>query len=144
MRFFFIMVMGILLLSGCRKDEDLYKDYSYGGVWQGDTTKAVIAGTTWVLYQYKDATTTVPQQRNDTLVFISENDYLFNGNESKYNIYTVGAGGVYALSLYQTIFGSIQGNIPTSSITQGEIVNAEFKQIDIGANQTFYLWMKKI
>jgi hypothetical protein len=137
---FIAIVMG--LLFGCSKDEDVYKDYTYGGIWSGDTTKDVLKGSTWVLYQYKDETTTVPQQRNDTLTFLSDTDYTYNGHPAKFNIYS--AGGTYSLSLYNTIFGSLQGNIPISSITHGEIINAEFKQIDIGANQVFFLWIKKL
>ena len=97
--------------------------------------------TTWVLYMYKDNTTQNPISRNDTLIFFSKENYSYNNVKSTYALNH--SQSAFNLSLQNTAFGNISGDIQNSSLEQGEILSAQFNLITPNG-QTFYLWLKRI
>jgi hypothetical protein len=123
-----------------------------GGTTTGGTTTGSsfyqndsLTGTKWTLYQYRDALTTTPLPRTDTLVFIDADTYTWNGVPQQYwlgtqqNIYNK-----YVFDLKNTPFGSLRGFPPLTLKTYGEIINEPFTQSGQTNGQTFYMWFKKI
>lgn len=52
---------------------------------QKTTTKEVeLTGTTWEIWQYRDATSTNPIPLNDTLIFSNDCEYSYNGYQQHY------------------------------------------------------------
>jgi hypothetical protein len=102
---------------------------------------ADLAGTKWRIYQYKDATTTTPQPRADTLIFIDATTYKYNNQTFNYNL----TNGDYThLTLGQTPFGDLDGTVPNNFIQNTEIINTPFNQLKPTGTQTYFLWIKKL
>ena len=100
-----------------------------------------LSGTKWRIYQYKDVTTSTPQSRADTLIFIDASNYKFNNNA--YNYY-LSYGDYTHLTLHGTPFGDIDGTVPNNFIQNAEIINVPFSQLKPSGAITYYLWLKKI
>jgi hypothetical protein len=99
-----------------------------------------LSGTKWVVYQYKDATTSVPISRTDTLLFKNATQYFYNGNAFNYYLNT---SNNTHLSLGGTPFGDIDGILPPNFIANGEVTAVPFAQIRSNG-PTYFIWMRKI
>ena len=100
-----------------------------------------LTGTKWRIYQYKDATTSNPQPRSDTLIFKDATNYKFNNQSYSYYL----AYGDYThLTLHSTPFGDIDGIVPNNFIQNGEIIGVPFTQVKASGGLTYSLWMKKL
>lgn len=99
-----------------------------------------LAGTKWHIYQYRDETSSVPQTRNDTLIFSDATNYKYNKLSYRYYLnitdYT-------HLTLHSTPFGDIDGTVPSNFIQNGEIIAVPFSQLQTSGGLTYYLWLKK-
>lgn len=100
-------------------------------------------GTTWEIWQYRESTSDNPAPLSDTLIFLSENKYSYNGLEQTYLLTDV--LNAKKLTLYGTKFGDLSGNVPENYNEYGEIVAAQFDEMNSTSNETTYvLWMKKV
>jgi len=99
-----------------------------------------LAGEKWVLDQYRDSSMANPLPRHDTLVFITDSTYTWNGVHAKY-LYS---GNDYqtSLELFDTPFGTVNGVVASTFDSYGEIIDSPFYQY-YGAGQIFYFWMTK-
>jgi len=95
---------------------------------------------TWVITQVLN-TNFNQEFRSDTLVFLTENSYLFNNNQSTYHLYTNNFG--YTLVLNNTVWGHISGFIYDYNLTQGVISNCQFKNYFTNENSV-KIWMEKL
>jgi len=98
-----------------------------------------LKNTTWVITKILN-TSFNQELRSDTLVFISNNVYSFNGVQSTYNLYSNTFG--YSLTLNNTPWGHISGTIYDYNLTQGLIENCQFKNYFTGQNGV-KIWMVK-
>ena len=99
-----------------------------------------LKNTTWVIK--KVLNTNFDQEfRSDTIVFLTNNIYTFNGNQSTYNFYPNNLN--YTLTLNNTPWGHISGGIYDYNITQGEIINCQFNNYFTTQN-VIKVWMIKI
>jgi hypothetical protein len=99
-----------------------------------------LKNTTWVIK--KVLNTNFDQEfRSDTIVFLTNNVYTFNGNQSTYNFYPNNLN--YTLTLNNTPWGHISSGIYEYNITQGEIINCQFNNYFSGQN-VVKVWMYKI
>mgnify|MGYP003337715895 FL=1 len=103
-----------------------------------DTPKTLV-GTTWILYQYLPSNATTPITTSDTLVFVTNTTYTYNGFHSTYSMLPVTGG--YSLVLNGTFYGNLSGIIFDSNLTMGQISYSKFSEMV--TNQVIYLWMKK-
>jgi hypothetical protein len=100
-----------------------------------------LSGSKWCIYQYKDANTSTPQLRSDTLIFINASTYKYNNQTLNYNLII---GDNSHLTLGQTPFGDIDGTVPNNFIQNAEIIDVPFSQLKASEGLTYYLWIKKI
>ena len=99
-----------------------------------------LKNTTWVIK--KVLNTNFDQEfRSDTIVFLTNNIYTFNGNQSTYNFYPNNLN--YTLTLNNTPWGHISAGIYEYNITEGEIINCQFNNYFSGQN-VVKVWMYKI
>ena len=98
-----------------------------------------LKNTTWVITKVLN-TNFNQELRSDTLVFISNNVYSFNGVQSTYNLYPYSFG--YNLTLNNTPWGHISGIIYDYNLIQGLIENCQFKNYFTNEN-VIKIWMVK-
>lgn len=103
-----------------------------------------LKGTTWVLTGIRIGGIGNPTTVSDTLKFITNTTYKYNGNSSGYSLYYTGGG--FNLSLKDTPWGYLSGTIYEYNLKNGDIQGLKFIDIIPGStNQTnYYLWMNKI
>lgn len=102
-----------------------------------------LQGTTWEIYQYKEPTSTDPIPLNDTLVFTSHKEYLYNDFQDQYTLTRSGTQKI--LSLYGSKFGDISGTVSSDFAKYGEIVGVTFTTISTSANSAEYiLWLREV
>ena len=99
-----------------------------------------LAGQTWVVTKVL-VTGMMSENRSDTLVFINNEDYKFNGYPSKYNLGVTPT--TYKLSLYDTAWGNIGGSLYNYNIVSGNVDGLDFYDI-FNTSRKVKLWMKKI
>lgn len=100
-------------------------------------------GSTWEIWQYRESSSANPQPLSDTLIFLSENKYTYNGLEQTYLL--TDALNAKKLTLYGTKFGDLSGNVPENYNNYGEIVAAQFYEMNSTNNEVMYVfWMKKV
>ena len=97
-------------------------------------------GETWVITQVLN-TNFSQEFRSDTLVFLTENSYTFNGYNSIYHLYTNSFG--YTLTLNNTVWGYISGTVYDYNLTEGIIDNCQFKNYFTNENSV-RIWMYRI
>lgn len=158
----FLLVIATLGLSSCKKDEyepwvyvpeepqDTSKwqdNYTDGGTLPYDTSNApTIVGTKWVLIKMVTAFAT--DYPNDTLEFISSNQYTINNGPipRNYQLNSIPSSTNYDLSLYYfTPFGGshYSANVGYYFIQDGVIDNAEFSNIN-NTTSKIRAWFKKL
>jgi hypothetical protein len=98
------------------------------------------AGQTWVVTKVLN-TDMMSENRSDTLVFINNEDYKFNGYPSKYNLGVTPT--TYKLSLYDTAWGNIGGSLYNYNIVSGNVDGLDFYDI-FNTSRKVKLWIKKI
>ena len=85
----------------------------------------------------------VPENPTDTLVFIQEHMYSYNGQIYTYGLYS--SGNVWKLDLYDSMrFGYISGSIPGSFMQLGEFYLKKFYYNDIGMTGHVFITMIKV
>ena len=143
MRYFILLILSLVLLS-CNKVELKPQEPLAPQPIITDTTfvdsTVSLKNTTWVITKVLN-TDMNEDFRSDTLVFISNNVYSFNGVQSTYNLYPNNT--VFTLTLNNTVWGHISGNVFEFNLTQGVIENCQFKNYFTGQN-VVKLWMYKI
>ena len=160
MKNLFILLIIILTISSCKKDdfgqyqtvqENTYnppKDsttYTNGGTLPTNTATNSLVGTQWVLIKYVSAFAT--EYPNDTLNFVSTNTYTVNdGAIRNYQLSTLPLSTNYDLSLYYFFpFGGshYSGEVGSYFVDDGEINNIEFMDIQ-NFSSTIRAWFQKI
>lgn len=97
-------------------------------------------GQVWVITKVLN-TEMIYENRADTLVFINTTDYTFNGLSSNYNLNVTPTS--YKLTLYDTAWGHLSGNLFNYNILSGNIDGRDFYDI-FNSNTKVKIWMKKI
>lgn len=98
-----------------------------------------LKNTTWVITKILN-TSFNQEMRSDTLVFISNNVYSFNGVQSTYNFYPSQLN--YTLTLNNTPWGHISGKMYDYNLTQGILENSQFVNYFTNQNSV-KIWMEK-
>ena len=142
MKYFILLILTFSFLS-CKKVEIKPQEPLGPQPIITDTTfvdsTVSLKNTTWVIK--KVLNTNFDQEfRSDTIVFLTNNIYTFNGNQSTYNFYPNNLN--YTLTLNNTPWGHISGGIYEYNITQGEIINCQFNNYFTGQN-VLKIWMYK-
>jgi len=138
-----MLIMATMVVSCKKENIEPNQGYTHGGTVPTVSTPSDIIGTKWELYQYKDASTTSPQPRQDTIIFLNSTQYTYNGIQSTYSLYST--NGSYNLTLNGTPFGNLSGSAPTNFIQYGEIIDKIFTDIAVGSGSPqYHIWMKKI
>ena len=110
------------------------------------TTETVptLVGQTWVITNIRIGGIGTPNKISDTLKFLTNTTYEYNGFSSKYSLFYDGMG--FSLSLMGTPWGYLDGVIYPMNLKSGKIEGLPF--VDITYNKdnttTYYLWMEKI
>ncbi len=143
MKYFILLILTFSFLS-CKKVEIKPQEPLGPQPIITDTTfvdsTVSLKNTTWVIK--KVLNTNFDQEfRSDTIVFLTNNVYTFNGNQSTYNFYPNNLN--YTLTLNNTPWGHISAGIYEYNITQGEIINCQFNNYFSGQN-VVKVWMYKI
>jgi hypothetical protein len=143
MRYFILSILSLVLLS-CKKVELKPQEPLAPQPIITDTTfvdsTVSLKNTTWVITKVLN-TDMNEDFRSDTLVFISNNVYSFNGVQSTYNLYPNNTG--FTLTLNNTVWGHISGNVFDFNLTQGVIENSQFNNYFTGQN-VVKVWMYKV
>jgi hypothetical protein len=98
-----------------------------------------IKNTTWVIGKVLN-TDLSEEMRSDTLKFITNTTYSFNGIQSTYGIYSTPTG--YKLNLNNTPWGHISCNLVEYNLTSGNILNKQFNDI-FTSESVIKIWMYK-
>jgi hypothetical protein len=147
-RLIYILLV-VLGVSSCYKETPQPKEpkpvivYPY----VTDTTMDSIptfVGQTWVVTGVRIGGIGNPTTISDTLKFITNTVYKYNGNSSGYSLYYTGGG--FNLSMKGTPWGYLSGTIYDYNLKNGVIQGLKFVDITPGSsNQTnYYVWMNKI
>jgi hypothetical protein len=110
----------------------------------GTNTATNLVGQTWKITNYRvgDLGQMIPT--NDTLIFLTNTTYKFNGFSSTYSLTTTGSG--YNLTLNETPWGNLSGSILSNNIISGNIPGIPFNNIATGSsnNTKYFLWIIKL
>jgi hypothetical protein len=108
------------------------------------TTPQTVVGQTWVITQYRVGQYGTILPLNDTLTFDNNTNYHYNSYASTYSFYCTGS--VYNLTINNTPFGNLSGNINDNNVILGSILGARFVDISMGSSNTteYYLWLTKL
>ena len=144
MKLFVCFLLSNILLTSCYK-EDIKPQQPLGP--QPIITDSILvdstlslAGQTWVVTKVLN-TDFDDDQRSDTLFFIDSDDYTFNGDTSKYNLTTTST--TYTLTLYDTPWGNISGELLNYNIISGKIEGKPFNDI-FGTYSETKIWMYRL
>jgi hypothetical protein len=116
--------------------------YTYNGVVNLNSTPTpTLSNSTWVLTNYLDNLNNIIV--NDTLEFISETQYTWNGSNPKnYSLSGIVGNNMKSLSLYSftTFGGDWSGQVQASFITDGVMYNTTFVDImGVGTNKKVFM-----
>ena len=144
MKVFVSILMSVLFLTSCVKQEIVPQEpITPQPIITNPTlvdSTLSLAGQTWVITKVLN-TDMIYENRSDTLVFIDSDDYKFNGYPSKYNLGVTPT--TYKLSLYDTAWGNIGGNLFNYNIISGKVDGLDFYDI-FDTSRKVKLWMTKI
>ena len=98
-----------------------------------------LKGQTWVITKILN-TSFNQELRSDTLVFISNSVYSFNGVQSTYNFYPSQFN--FTLTLNNTPWGHISGPMYDYNLSQGLLENCQFKNYFTNQN-SIRIWMER-
>lgn len=149
----------ILSLTSCKKTNDNYKKepeptvtndplsgYGNGGVLPTSTitTNNELNGTNWVLTKVQIGLSST--NKNDTIHFISNNQYKVNSNSLilTYSLYQSSANKTLTLYNFMPVNGyNLSGIVGVTFVTYGQITGVEFKDLFNSTNKC-NLWFNKI
>lgn len=158
---FLAIIIGLFTTS-CKKEEFGYvdvgedstyvdttawdADYADGGTLQNGTgAENELVGTKWVLVKYVSAFAT--EYPNDTIEFVSQNDYTINGGAVRtYQLSSIPSSTNYDLQLnFFFPFGGshYSGQVGGYFVEDGLISNTEFIDIQ-NTSATIRAWFEKI
>jgi len=147
-RLIYILLV-VLGVSSCYKEDPQPKEskpiITYPYVTDTITDSIpTLKGTTWVLTGIRIGGIGSPVNVSDTLQFISNTSYKYNGYVSKYSLYYTGGG--FNMTINGTSWGNLSGTIYEYNLKSGKIEGLKFIDITPGSsNQTnYFLWMNKI
>jgi len=118
--------------------------YTYGGLITQSTEENEIVGTKWVVTKYYDGFSN--NYPNDTLHFVSNNQYTINGGTTtNYTLSNIIGNNMSEMTLYgfYTIGGDFSGFVPSNFIESGQINSALFSDI-FNTNNDKLIWMSRI
>lgn len=143
-----IMLLGHLLLTvACQKETIDPNPPNPPSPIPGDTTMVdsvySLKNQTWVIDAYKIQEFGAITAVNDTVHFTSNNQYLYNNQQSTYSFYPIMSS--YNLTLNGTFLGNISGSVYDYNLMNGTITGLKFNDITLGGSgQYYYIWMHKI
>jgi hypothetical protein len=148
MKLIYILLV-VLGVSSCYKEDPQPKEnkpiivYPYVTDTVTDSIPT-LKGTTWVLTGVRIGGIGNPQTVSDTLQFITNTSYKYNGYSSKYSLYYTGGG--FNMTINGTSWGNLSGTIYEYNLKSGKIEGLKFIDITPGSsNQTnYFLWISKI
>jgi hypothetical protein len=140
----FIYLIGMVVVSSCVKQDITPQEPNpptpiITNPTLVDST-VTIKNTTWVIGKVLN-TDLSEEMRSDTLKFITNTIYSFNGVQSTYGIYPTPTG--YKLNLNNTPWGHIGCSLVEYNLTSGNILNKQFNDIFTSEN-VIKIWMRKI
>ena len=143
MKYFSLLIALFLLITSCVK-EDIKPQQPLGPQpIITDTTfvdsTVTLKNSTWVIFKVLN-TSFNQEVRSDTLVFLTNNTYSFNGFQSTYSLYPSNLG--FTLTLNNTPWEHISGTVYEYNLTQGLIENCQFKNYFTNQNSV-KIWMVK-
>lgn len=143
MKYFSLLIVLFLLITSCVK-EDIKPQQPLGPQpIITDTTfvdsTVTLKNSTWVIFKVLN-TSFNQEVRSDTLVFLTNNTYSFNGFQSTYSLYPSNVG--FTLTLNNTPWGHISGTVYEYNLSQGLIENCQFKNYFTNQNSV-KIWMVK-
>ena len=118
--------------------------YTYGGLITQSTEENEIVGTKWVVTKYYDGFSN--NYPNDTLHFVSNNQYTINGGTTtNYTLSNIIGNNMSEMTLYgfYTIGGDFSGFVPSNFIGSGQINSALISDI-FNTNNDKLVWMSRI
>lgn len=127
---FFFLVASLFIAC---KQEAAPAPSSGSSLWDFKT----LGGTTWVLTAYHDTIMTQNMTPNDTLVFLDDTRYTYNGIAGTYQYYFYHNSMHTHLVLNNTPFGDIGAMVPDNTDTYGLINGAKFSST-LGV---WYMWL---
>lgn len=143
MKYFSLLIVLFLLITSCVKEDikpqlplepqPIITDTTFV-----DST-VTLKNSTWVIFKVLN-TSFNQEVRSDTLVFLTNNTYSFNGFQSTYSLYPSNVG--FTLTLNNTPWGHISGTVYEYNLTQGLIENCQFKNYFTNQNSV-KIWMVK-
>jgi hypothetical protein len=144
MKVFVSILTSVLFLSSCSKQElvpqePITPQPIITNPTLVDSTLS-LAGQTWVITKVLN-TDMMYEDRSDTMIFVSERVYIFNGDSSVYNLGVTPT--TYKLSLYDTTWGNIGGSLFNYNIVSGKVDGLDFYDI-FNTSRKVKLWMTKI
>ena len=156
----FLLVLGLVFASCQKEDFGQYSQYPetiynpdydtvtyiYGGTLPSTgSVSNDLVGTQWVLTKYVTAFAT--EYPNDTITFVSNNEYTINGGAVRtYQLNSLPLSNNYDLSLYFffPMGGShYSGEVGSTFISDSEINNVEFQDLQNEGN-TILTWFEKL
>lgn len=143
MKYTILLLIFGLFLTACVKKNPTPQQPNPPAPIITDTTlvdsTASLQGTTWVITKVLN-TNFSQELRSDTLEFISNNTYKFNGFVSTYSFYPTQIK--YTLTLNETPWGFITGSVYQYNLVQGVLENSQFVDYFTGQNSV-KIWMTK-
>lgn len=143
------ILLVVLGVTSCYKENPQPKEskpiITYPYVTDTTTNKVpTLVGQTWKLTGVRIGGIGNPNVVSDTLQFISNTSYKYNGFSSKYSLYYTGGG--FNLTINGTPWGNLSGTIYEYNLVNGKIEGLKFTDITPGSSNTtsYYLWMSKI
>jgi hypothetical protein len=143
MKLFLFLFSGTLLMSCYKQDIKPQQPLDPTPIVTDSTfvdSTLSIAGQTWVITKVLN-TDFHDDSRSDTLVFIDNDDYTFNGYPSKYNLGVTPT--TYKLTLYDTPWGNISGSLLNYNIVSGSIDGLVFNDI-FNTYEDTKIWMYRL
>ena len=143
MKYFSLLIVLFLLITSCVK-EDIKPQQPLGPQpIITDTTfvdsTVTLKNSTWVIFKVLN-TSFNQEVRSDTLVFLTNNTYSFNGFQSTYSLYPSNVG--FTLTLNNTPWGHRSRTVYEYNLSQGLIENCQFKNYFTNQNSV-KIWMVK-
>jgi len=145
MKYFLIILFGVLGLTSCHKEdinppnppEPIITDST-----QIDSTYNLV-GQFWVINQYRIGEFGNLITLSDTIEFVDLNTYTYNGIESPYSFYPTASA--FNLTLNFTPFGHLSGTIYQGNLNIGVMNGLKFTDITMGSGNgtNYYFWMTR-
>ncbi|MFN7593184.1 MAG: hypothetical protein ACK5QZ_07530 [Bacteroidota bacterium] len=136
-----LAILCLLIFLSCKKQDPLKPQPGINlPVWQGSQSLDTLFTGKWLIYQYATTPNGFPQPISDTLSILDNDTYIYAGQTPcNYALYPVVGSNKLVLSC--TPWGSISGNVNTTSLQIKQINGIEFTNT-FDLNQSVWLWIK--